>query len=75
MKVQFCIGGGTIQQGYDPEDFEREMKTDGFYAVEMFSSADTESDFLVIDMNAMWSNSGEALHSGREVKISILGTE
>lgn len=52
LLVHYCIGGGTVRHGYEPEESERKVRLDPSYVIEFASLAVTEDDFLLVDMDA-----------------------
>lgn len=52
IEKEFCIGGGTVQLGLHPEDYDRIIESDGMYFIELFPRVENKEDLLVIDMDA-----------------------
>ena len=67
MSKQYCVGGGTVQQGLEASDFDRHMLTNGFTLVEMFQAEYSEDQVLVLNMN------GKASVTGKKDRNNELG--
>ena len=52
MEIEYCIGS-RIRWDINPNEFEDQLISDGYYLIELFTIAEERNDFLFIDTNCM----------------------
>ena len=50
MEIEYCIGS-RIRRDINPNEFEDQLLSDGYYLIELFTVAEERNDFLLIDTN------------------------